>query len=551
MTRLLIAVLVFASGCTGTTRVTAVRFANEPIVWQVNDRTHTPKPRAQKYMRELYFADALIFRRLFDLLRVRVRMRAVDVNALGEVPDSTWFVNRIGTRPLTPAQVATGPNEYATPSLATPWKIKSMKVGGTAPGFIIKDGRGHTYLIKFDEPKYPEVDTATHLVAQRLLWAAGYGVPHDSIVRVPASQFVIRTGTKIKAGGRKRLMRRSDLLRTLAKADRRADGTYRVLASRYLSGVPLGGMPTTGTRSDDPNDSIPHQHRRSVRGMYVLFSWLDHIDVKPDNTLDMWVTDADGKTHYVMHYLVDFGKAFGSMSRVNNRDASGHAYNLDWGYIFQSLPAFGLWRRPWERGTFPRLRGVGDFIATGFQPGDWRPVAPYAPFQARDRYDVYWGAKIVMAFTRAHVAAAVAQGKYSDPRSARYVVDTLMKRRRMIGSYAFRRVNPLDRFEVVGGRLCFSDLLLRYNLASAAERRGTRYAATILDHAGRALAYEATARPDRRGGACFSGYPSGSDHDGYTIVRVVTSRGRKHHKAVDIHIARREGTLHIVGVHRH
>src|SRR5262245_56853863 len=29
-------------------------------------------------------------------------VRAQDINTIGEVPDSSWFTNRIGTRPITP-----------------------------------------------------------------------------------------------------------------------------------------------------------------------------------------------------------------------------------------------------------------------------------------------------------------------------------------------------------------------------------------------------------------------------------------------------------------
>src|SRR3954467_9476750 len=39
----------------------------------------------------------------------RVDRRAANVNTLDEVPDSTWFTNRIGRTPMTAAQAAKGP----------------------------------------------------------------------------------------------------------------------------------------------------------------------------------------------------------------------------------------------------------------------------------------------------------------------------------------------------------------------------------------------------------------------------------------------------------
>jgi len=46
---------------------------------------------------------------------------------------------------------------------------------------------------------------------------------------------------------------------------RRSDGTYRVIASRELPGKIKGGFTFYGMRKDDPNDLIPHEHRRDLR----------------------------------------------------------------------------------------------------------------------------------------------------------------------------------------------------------------------------------------------------------------------------------------------
>src|SRR5215208_3163686 len=35
--------------------------------------------------------------------------RALDVNTIDEVPDSSWFENRLGARPMTTAEIAAGP----------------------------------------------------------------------------------------------------------------------------------------------------------------------------------------------------------------------------------------------------------------------------------------------------------------------------------------------------------------------------------------------------------------------------------------------------------
>src|SRR5688500_8413134 len=41
-------------------------------------------------------------------------IRAVNVNSIDEVPDSTWFTNRIGRQTISVAEIARGPNQFET-----------------------------------------------------------------------------------------------------------------------------------------------------------------------------------------------------------------------------------------------------------------------------------------------------------------------------------------------------------------------------------------------------------------------------------------------------
>ena len=66
------------------------------------------------------------------------RRRAQNLNTVDEVPDSSWFTNRAGHRPLTPEDVASGPDTSDGPAPGT-WTITSSKSDGVTPGFTVKD----------------------------------------------------------------------------------------------------------------------------------------------------------------------------------------------------------------------------------------------------------------------------------------------------------------------------------------------------------------------------------------------------------------------------
>src|SRR4029453_3524099 len=53
----------------------------------------------------------------FADLGQRHDVRAGNVNTIDEVPDSSWFVNRIGRRPLTTSELVRGPDRFDAISL--------------------------------------------------------------------------------------------------------------------------------------------------------------------------------------------------------------------------------------------------------------------------------------------------------------------------------------------------------------------------------------------------------------------------------------------------
>jgi hypothetical protein len=540
--------LAAACAC-GSSPIPASRFSNAPPATAVNDRLNVPvTPKERPFYENLYHYDGLVhdpINRAFELPRQR---RALGVNALDEVPDSTWFTNRIGVRDMSLAELANGPITIESPALHKPWTIKSTKVGGAEVGFTIADARGEKFMLKFDTRGFPEQETATNIIVGKLLWACGFNVPEDFVVDLRREDLVLaKDATMTDTLGKKQPLTPEELDRKLERVEIEPDGRIRAYASRWIAGKSLGGHPGTGVRHDDPNDRIPHELRRDLRGSYAMFSWLDHVDVQESNYLDSWVTDrSDKERHYVKHYLLDFGKSMGVMATTGHDPRRGHAYFIDFGDIARSLFSAGLLERSWEERPVPTLRGVGLFDAVTFDPGAWKPDYPsYLPFLTADRFDKFWGAKILIRFTREQIHAIVETGKYTDPATTEYITDTVVARQRLIAEHWFSRVNPLDRFTIANDRLCFDDLAVRYGFTPAAL---TTYQAVSFDRETRDLGGAAT-RPDPRGRSCLP-LTLAREGDGYTMTRIETRRPGFTGTTI-VHLARgATGEPHIVGIWR-
>ncbi|MEJ7729000.1 MAG: hypothetical protein WKG00_07290 [Polyangiaceae bacterium] len=515
-------------GCGG-----APRFADRPIVWHVDDARPIPEPEENEYLKVQYFADIFAMRRLDRALELRDHDRAGNTNALDEVPDSTWFENRIGRRQVTPAEIARGASA-ARPR--PPLSITGAKVGGGNAGFIVVDASGTRYLIKFDRLENPEMQTGAAASVVRLFWAIGYHVPSDNVFVLRRDDLVFDPKASFKDElGNKHPFTSRELEEVLATSPRLPDGSYRALSSELLPGTPKGGLSPEGVRSDDPNDRVPHENRRELRGLRVFAAWLGHTDMKQDNTLDMYV-DKNGRK-FLQHYLIDFGETLGGHHGEKNRDEDGYEHYWDWQNQPRALVTFGLWKRPWEGRIKTRWPAVGAFAAADFDPEVWREAYPYFPFFETDEADSYWAAKIAMRFERRHIEAAVAEAKYSDPAAAAYVVDTIIARQHKIGRTYLEAVSPLDEFVIRPGALCGVDLGVRHRLASSG----------VIERVGddSELRERVTVQPD--GSFCMP-IPSSDD---YQVYRLRTRRGGGNDPRVAMQVHFRGGTAaHILGIIR-
>ncbi len=540
--------LAVALGCSSQPLLPAVRFANRPAATIVDDRRDVPAaPRAQMSLEAPYSYHVLYEDKVTRALELPQHRRALGVNALDEVPDSTWFINR---RELTPEQVRTGPVTLESPELHLPWTIESTKFGGSALGFVISDTRGVKYVLKFDDQAHPELETGTDAVVDRLMWASGFNVPEDQVVYLRPEQLRLAPDAAIedRLGHHHGRLDRATVDARLGTVAHEPDGRIRGLVSRWLEGTPVGAPPIRGVRGDDPNDRIAHELRRDLRGMYVVFAWLDMVDVWAGNFLDVWVSDPSiPHRHYLKHYALDFGLSLGAMATKAQDLRRGHTYRLDWPNVFGSLASAGAVIWGWELRPVVAIPGVSAlFTASDFDPGSWHADLPYPPFEAMDRFDGFWGAKLVAHFTRAQIHAAVEAGRFTDPRAVEYITDTLVARQRKTAAYWYDRVNPLDHF-AVDDALCFDDLAIAQGYVAG---ETTTYSITPRDTEGRPVGMTA-ALPAGPGGRTCTALPAlDGSREGYTIFEVTTVRARMHGTTY-VHVARDpSGVPRVIGVWR-
>jgi hypothetical protein len=528
-----------------------VRFANRPPVWEVDDRRDTPKPKSVEWYPSADPFHYSVTRPLTHAMDFRTPKRAANLNAVGGVPDSTWFVNRIGRGELSPHDLADGPGQDARPAEG-PLRVVGGKPAGAAPGMLVEDVDGNRFIVKFDFPKRPDLDTGADVVVQRLLWAVGYHVPQDEIVLLDRERLVPDpNGTWKDKLGEKHPVTEHYIDGQLAQVLQSRRGTYRALTSKFLPGEPVGGYAQEGVREDDPNDVLPHEERRDLRAQFVFFGWLGHTDVKRDNRLDMWVEDPrDPERHFLMHYLLDFGKALGAS--LNPSD--GIAANFDYRYALPSLLSLGLAKRPWEGYTIDHgIPGVGYIDAVHFRPDLFRPRTPYIPFARFDAQDGLWATEILLRLTPEHIRAAVEQAQYEDPRATEYLTAVLIDRQRIAARHFLRQVAPMHRFSVAEhdglATVCGIDLWVAHDLGSDIE---LAHAIDAFDRDGRPLQPRRTMAPADDGSLCIAGIEPPTRADGYFIVGMHVLRDRERMPPVWVHVARdpRGGKLRIIGVHR-
>lgn len=390
------------------------------------------------------------------------------VNTIGDVLDSEWYTNRHARVRMTPEELRRGPGVSHPP--IPPFEVVGAKTDGITPGFRMTDARGRLYFVKPDPRSNPELSTSADVIGARFFYALGYNTTESYILHLKKSELTISPkATVTGVNGKPRPTTKNDIELIQLRMARNADGTLRVVASLEAPGKDLGPFQYEGTRPDDPNDVIPHEDRRDLRGLRVFCAWLNHTDVKGRNSIDVLVEE--NGVPYVMHFLLDFGSILGSDSDMPKDARFGNEYIIPQPYskVPKKMGQLGFAPEPWEKATISKNRAVGRIESKFFDPEKWRPNYPNPAFTRMRPDDAYWAAKQVMMFTDADIRVLVETGQYSNPATVDYLTRTLAERRDKIGRTYFTQVLAVDNFRMEGETLRFDDLAVKHGFAAPRE----------------------------------------------------------------------------------
>ena len=409
-------------------------------------------------------------------------VRAMNVNTLDEVPDSSWFTNRIGRREMPIDEIVRGPDRDIASRSLQGWVVSGGKGTGVQPGFRMSDPSGQLYQIEVDPPSNPELATGAEVIGTAFYHAFGYHTVEVFLTDLDASSLRIGERAMIRdpLNGRQRRLEQRDLDDVFGRAARRPDGKYRVLVSRFAPGKPLGNFRYYGTRPDDPNDIVPHEHRRELRGARVFGAWLNHDDSRGVNSLDM--LEAREGRGYIKHYMFDFGSTLGSGTIFAQRHRAGNEYIFEQQPGWLTLATLGLYMRPWMLIDYPDVpASIGRFEGDSFDPSAWKPEYPNPAFDNMRPDDAFWAARIVSRFSDDAIGAIVAKAQYSDPAATAYMTQTLIKRRDKVLRTWLNGVLPVVDLALTGTTLTWTNAAVTARVADAPQSYTLRWFA--LDNA--------------------------------------------------------------------
>ncbi|NUO48414.1 MAG: hypothetical protein HOV80_06110, partial [Polyangiaceae bacterium] len=344
------------------------------------------------------------------------------------------------------------------------WLIDQGKPNGANPGFRINiKGKGK-FMLKADQAAEGEKATGATAIASRLYHAAGWYAPCDTPVYIDKKLLKLTPGLKFADNSGVERPFDDAKLESILQGAQKRDGKFRMLASRWLSGRTIGPFKYEETRRDDPNDVVPHEDRRDLRGARLIAAWLGHFDSREQNSMTTWHSvdkeNKDSSPGHTLHWYIDLGDCFGShweWDSLNRRINKSYYFDpADVGLDFITL---GIITRPWDRAEMtPGAELFAYFPKDDFEPEGWKGGYPNPAFSRMTTLDGHWAARIITRFDDDLIAEAVKVGDYSNKFHTDVLVHTLIKRRNRIREHYFAELSPIADVRVENDELCGNDL---------------------------------------------------------------------------------------------
>ncbi|MEZ4294529.1 MAG: hypothetical protein R3B70_06105 [Polyangiaceae bacterium] len=415
------------------------RFADAPPVTEIADDEPIDVPLSVEVNDVVEFSDLFVGRPLIEAMRPLRKPPPGDINALDDVPVSSWF------RPLDvdPGAFEATYAEGGAP--VPPYKVLLERAPSGNGGIPVVDALGRRFELRRDPPDRAEVRTAAAAISARIVRALGYLTPEVYVSDAVEGDFTSARGAAPAVHRLRHGARRARGAQEAARQDAHRVAGVRAFEQGRLvplqrhalaPAIDVGRTLVAGVRGDDINDRVPHENRRTsraqARGRVARHDALH--PARPARRL----TPAARRGRLV-HYIVGADKSLGTEGdhrqapRAEGRDAPPRHPRLR---PDPNIPP----RSASTRRSAPSARSIRPI----------RPCPPLPPMDVTDGADAYWAARRIAAVPE-EMILAVRAGRVSNGTARRLLFEALLARRRQVVEWAYAQTTPCD-FEAVDER---------------------------------------------------------------------------------------------------
>lgn len=501
-----------ASGCS---HYRPALFADRPVVEAMRDDEPIAVPAQRSYDERQQVADIYLRRPLFDVVRPLDFQTGGDVNAMDEVPISSWYDPGQTTKVAAPDAAQTPP--------VLPLTALDESPSTTGEALVVRDARGVRYELLADRPDHVGLLTGAEVLGSHLVRGLGLHAPKAWIVGVP-DVALLDDGPAANAR----------LERWFVDKAPAVSGRRRLSATLWPSGLDVGYTKDFSTRDDDKNDTVEHQNRRTLRATRIFAHWMGWTNFSVLSTRDLYV-GAKGVGH-LLHFLVGTSQSLGTQDiqeKERKEDLGGG--------IGRNLMTLGLAAPTVTAARRSPFASVG-YLPPIIEPGTFNVSPPYSPFIRLTPPDEYWAAKRMIDAGDDALRIGI-EAALLPPDAARYLTGVLQFRRRILVAHALAGVTPIDVAATTGRAVWLRD---RSIAAGFTEAENTKYEVRYLDPDGVDVAPRRTLQA--RGELSVVGLPN-SFVFGPVVIQVRAIRnGVVAPRAVDIHVRADRQSARVIGV---